>query len=397
MPKDPAPKVTPKQVIAYRLQVHNLADLLPKTLDEAALLQAVGVCGLQNSPPGAWQTAVFNRLPNCTKAQLHTALYQHKSLLQAWSLRGVPLIFPTAEAAAYLAALQAQPEEQPWIYTRGITLALDYLQMSFAELLPLVQAAAHYLDKHTIVSKEKLDSTLAELITPQLPAEKQQLWQAPSMYDQSGRQTVGGAVVSFLLRPCAWQGLVVFGQRQGGSPSFTSYQSWLGQPWPAPEPEAAGRQLVHKFLHCYGPSNQTAFNSWLGCSPRQGKRLWQSVGPETTTVELLGKKYVILHQDLEPLLNVSEPEPRLLLLGPHDPYLEQRDRSLILPDASLHKTVWRTVGNPGVILRGGQIIGVWQHKGREINLQPFISLNPAEKQQLNLLAEALSQFQNSPA
>ena len=397
MPKDPAPKVTPKQVIAYRLQVHNLAEPLPKTLDEAALLQAVGVCGLQNSPPGAWQTAVFNRLPNCTKAQLHTALYQHKSLLQAWSLRGVPLIFPTVEAASYLAALQAQPEEQPWIYTRGITLALDYLQMSFAELLQLVQAAAHYLDKHTIVSKEKLDSTLAELITPQLPAEKQQLWQAPSMYDQSGRQTVGGAVVSFLLRPCAWQGLVVFGQRQGGSPSFTSYQSWLGQPWPAPEPEAAGRQLVHKFLHCYGLSNQTAFNSWLGCSPRQGKRLWQSIGPETTTVELLGKKYVILHQDLEPLLNASEPEPRLLLLGPHDPYLEQRDRSLILPDASLHKTVWRTVGNPGVILRGGQIIGVWQHKGREINLQPFISLNPAEKQHLNLLAEALSQFQNTPA
>lgn len=96
---------------------------------------------------------------------------------------------------------------------------------------------------------------------------------------------------------------------------------------------------MRKFLHCYGPSNQTAFNSWLGCSPRQGKRLWQSLSAKVATV-------------------------------------------------------WRTISNPGVILRGGQIIGLWQHKGWQIDLQAFEPLSIAEKQQLQKLIEALLDFKN---
>ena len=48
---------------------------------------------------------------------------------------------------------------------------------------------------------------------PVLPAEKRDLWNQPSMYGSPDKQTVGGAVVSFLLRPCAFMGLVVFGRR----------------------------------------------------------------------------------------------------------------------------------------------------------------------------------------
>lgn len=105
----------------------------------------------------------------------------------------------------------------------------------------------------------------------------------------------------------------------------------------------------------------------------------------------------MLQQDIEPLLNSTRPEPRLLLLGPHDPYLEQRDRKLILPDSSLHKTVWRTISNPGVILRGGQIIGIWQHKSPEIKLQAFEPLSISEKQHLQKLIEALLTSKTKPA
>ena len=48
-----------------------------------------------------------------------------------------------------------------------------------------------------------------------------------SMYGNPERQTVGGAVVSFLLRPCAFMGLVVL-QAEGYQPTFTSYKSWTG-------------------------------------------------------------------------------------------------------------------------------------------------------------------------
>ena len=144
-------ELSARQIRAHRLRAHHLDQKYPF----CELLAVAGTCGLQNSPPGAWETAAFCRLKNCTLPQLHQALYQKKELLQAWSIRGVPLIFPTADSDVFLSALIAQDGEEPWIYTKGIGLALDHLGMSFSELLPLVESTAEYLEDHTIKSKEE--------------------------------------------------------------------------------------------------------------------------------------------------------------------------------------------------------------------------------------------------
>lgn len=75
-----------EQIRAYRLRAHHLDQQLPSN----GLERAAGACGLQNSPPGAWETAAFNRLADCTLEGLRAALYEEKNLLQAWSYRGVP-------------------------------------------------------------------------------------------------------------------------------------------------------------------------------------------------------------------------------------------------------------------------------------------------------------------
>ena len=54
---------------------------------------------------------------------------------------------------------------------------------------------------------------LAERVADLLPPERRARWNYPSMYGSPDKQTVGGAAVSFLLRPCAFGGQVVFGQR----------------------------------------------------------------------------------------------------------------------------------------------------------------------------------------
>lgn len=66
--------VTSEQIRAHRLHAHHLDKKLPLT----ALETAVGACGLQNSPPGTWETALFNRIESCTLQDLHKALYQQK-------------------------------------------------------------------------------------------------------------------------------------------------------------------------------------------------------------------------------------------------------------------------------------------------------------------------------
>lgn len=290
---------------------------------------AAGACGVQNSPPGAWETALFNRVEGCTLPELHDALYRRKTLLQAWSYRGVPVVFPTAESGIFLSPLAALKGEAPWIYTRGIALALEHLQMSFDSLLPLVKQAAGYLDAHTVQGKETLDRVLADAVREHLPSEKRTLWDAPSMYGAPDRQTVGGAAVSFLLRPCSFSGLVVFGCRRGGSPTFASFRSWLGR---APEtPPDADRLLVRKFLHCHGPSTPALLAEWLGCSPAQARRLWNSVAQELEPVSVEGKARWLLSADRDALAHPCGPQERLLLLGPHDPYLDTRDRTCCCP------------------------------------------------------------------
>lgn len=252
--------ITPEQIRAFRLRAHHLDRKLPP----GALEAAASVCGFQNSPPGAWETALWNRVEGCTLQAAQDALYREKRLLQAWSVRGVPLVFPAAESGVFLAPLAAAAGETPWIYTRGITAALDFLGMAFDDLLPLVLQAAEYLETHTVTRKEALDAALAEIAEAALPAEKLPLWRAPSMYGP--RQTVGGAVVSFMLRPCAFRFRVVFGARDGIHPTFTSFRRWTGH-MPAVPPDAEKR-LVQKFLHAHGPADVSAFGAWLGCSGR---------------------------------------------------------------------------------------------------------------------------------
>ena len=219
--------------------------------------------------------------------------------------------------------------------------------------------AARALDDCTVRSKEELDRFLARQVAPCLPAEKRARWEDPSMYGSPDRQTVGGAAVSFLLRPCSFLGLVAFGRREGISPTFTSLKRWTGRGIPPlPRPE---KELVRRFLRCSGPANLDAFTNWLGSCPGQAKRLWAGVAEELAPVLVEGKQRYLLSAELE-TLRQSQPGGGIRLLGPHDPYLDLRDRALILPDVPRQRIVWRTAANPGVILWDGRVAGIWKTK-----------------------------------
>ena len=75
---------------------------------------------MQNTPPGAWEAALFNRVPTCGLRDMERLLDEDKALVQAWSMRGAPVVFPTSASAAFLGALVPQGDE-PWIYTRVLS------------------------------------------------------------------------------------------------------------------------------------------------------------------------------------------------------------------------------------------------------------------------------------
>ena len=84
-------ELTMEQIRYYRLHAHHFG---PFFMEPADLMSVTGACGLQNTPPGAWETALFNRIPAYSKL-LPISCFADKHLLQAWSLRGLPLVFPS--------------------------------------------------------------------------------------------------------------------------------------------------------------------------------------------------------------------------------------------------------------------------------------------------------------
>ena len=387
-------ELTLEQIRYFRLHAHHLDQAYPC----GEIMRAVGACGMQNSPPGAWETALFNRVPGCGLKEMERLLYEEKTLLQAWSLRGIPVVFPAGESRIFLSALIPQGEE-PWIYTNGIGLALDYLDMTFGEVLERLEQVMPQLDGRTLTGKTALDQTLAAWMTPLIPAEKRERWSHPSMYGSPDKQTVGGAAVSFLLRPCSYSGLVVFGQREGISPTFTSYKSWLGHPLPDADRSGAEKELVRKFLHCYGPATSDSFARWLGCSGKQARRMWNAVSEEMEPVFLAdcpdtGKKRFILSEDRALLFSPPSPERELLLLGGHDPFLDQRDRAVLQPDPARQKQIWKLVSNPGAVVCRGRVIGTWSGKKKNRGMEIGMTLweKPCGTEKLQDLAEACAAF-----
>lgn len=382
-------RISREQARRFRLHAHHL-DTWYQTAD---LGPVAGACGFQNSPPGAWEAALHNRIPALTRDDMRRLLEEEKTLLQAWSFRGAPVVFPTAESDAFLSALVARDAE-PWIYTRGIQLALDALQMPFEEALRLLKQVMPNLEGETLTGKTDLDQTLAGWIQTLLPEAQRERWNSPSMYGNPERQTVGGAVVSFLLRPCAYLGLVVFGERRGISPTFTTYHNWTGH---ALEQTGLPEQrLVRKYLHCYGPASPGGLADWLGCSTSQARRIWQTVAGELEAVALEGRERYILSEDRALLQSPPPLERPAHLLSGHDPYLCLQDRELILDHRARQRQIWRTVSNPGAVLWKGEVVGIWSSKKQGAGLELAITLwndTKLEKRELQALGEDYARFQ----
>ena len=69
---------------------------------------------------------------------------------------------------------------------------------------------------------------------------------------------------------------------------------------------------------------------------------------------------------------------------------------MLLEDRALQKLVWKTVGNPGVVLKNGRAAGIWKAKTQkdnvEISIRLFEAFQAAEKKAIERLAGEYADF-----
>lgn len=152
-----------------------------------------------------------------------------------------------------------------------------------------------------------------------------------------------------------------------------------------PDSPAAGAELAHRFLRLVGAGRNADLAAWLGYRPGETKRLWEAaLSDSVVSVQVGSRTYSALTSDID-ALREAEARDAIHLLPPLDPYL-LGDRELVVPDRAHQRQVWRSVANPGVILRGIEVVGTWRQRMTGdrlgIRLTPFGSLTNSDRRQL---------------
>ncbi|GAA1325142.1 hypothetical protein GCM10009659_24770 [Leucobacter albus] len=364
--------------------------------EHAALIAAAARCGVQNSPPGSAILALHARAGGVTREAFTAAITDEHTLLQTWSLRGAPYIFPTADAALYTAGVLPPTEAAGRRFLPGVVPALDALGLTLEAASDLVQAeiadvlAGRALDIH------ELGHEIAPLIAARLTDTQRAHWNSEGPHAPG--QSIGEAVVHFCMRIVTLRGVACIAPREERRARFVLVSEFLGDAlpgWPAGPAgpaEAARAELLRRYLRCYGPATRASFAAWLGVGAGDASAWWDLLEDELAPVELpaggnAGEAW-LLAADLPALAAADLPQrsaaqPDMRLLPPGDPYLRAWDRDTIVAPAE-QGALWRNVGGPGALLIDGEVRGTWRPSKRgstlTVKVTPFAALSVAQRE-----------------
>ena len=138
------------------------------------------------------------------------------------------------------------------------------------------------------------------------------------------------------------------------------------------------RALLEAYLRVNGPTTRTLYRDWVGCSTETVTELWRGLQVVRVTVD--GRRTDLTEALLDELGTAPLAEG-VVLVPPHDPYLRQVDRTLLVPDSARRREVWRSLSPPGALLVDGEVAGTWRYRrgDSQLTLTPFASLSRARR------------------
>lgn len=117
-----------------------------------------------------------------------------------------------------------------------------------------------------------------------------------------------------------------------------------------------GTEVDWAYLTLLGPAGPAEVAGYLQVRPADLSELWPD---GLTEVDLDGRSTWLPSEQIDALA-APVPAEVVRLLSPFDPYLQARDRDLIVPDRAAQKVLWPILGRPGVVFVDGEVAGVWR-------------------------------------
>jgi hypothetical protein len=129
---------------------------------------------------------------------------------------------------------------------------------------------------------------------------------------------------------------------------------------PSRRVERPRMELARAYLRVNGSTTRTVLRDWAGWGTETVAGLWSDLGP-LVRVAVDGRRHDVPEALVDEVAAAPEAEG-VVLVPPHDPYLRQVDRTLLVPDSARRREVWRALSPPGALLVDGEVAGTWRYR-----------------------------------
>jgi hypothetical protein len=331
-------------VLAWRLR----RQLLLRDADSTAEAVVRRLAGVQAQVMAAAERAVAVRTPHPRPDALAQGLAQG-TLVRTWVMRGTLHVVAADELATYLAPLAAARTWEKGSWQKAFVDA--------GSMARIAEVAGEVLDGGAL-TREELAAAVVERTGDATLAE----------HLNSG----WGAV----LKPLAWQGLLVQGPPREGRVTFTRPAIDL------PPVEEAGPAAVLAYLGAYGPATPGGFDDWLlrGATPKKVLRGWFSelaARGDLVEVTVEGEPRWARAADADELA-AARPDTSTRLLPAFDQYvLGPGTKDPHVLDPRHRSEVSRAAGwIAPVVVHAGRVVGTWDEADGAVRVRLFPQAPP---------------------
>jgi hypothetical protein len=325
----------------------------------------------------AAELSLAERVEGITRHDVRDALWERRSLVKTWTLRGTLHLHPADELPLWYAAARAVSPTEPqelaaWVDPKGElhpALGHDVVQEIRAALLEA-------LDGRCLLREE----LAAEVV-----------------------QRVGSKARGRLLSGFAFFGGADLcqGPPQGSKITLARPDQWLER-WDEVDEQEALREVCRRYLRTYGPATPKDFREWFTSrqfKPADARALFDSIANELEVVDVEGRDAFVLVGDTD----FPQPEASVRLLPEYDVYvMGVRERDQLVPEEVRRQIAahgrGKYEGPAGVrfLMIDGVASGLWERKkrGKRIELQvtPSRKLTRAERAGIDTEAERVGAF-----
>jgi uncharacterized protein YcaQ len=348
---------------------HHLVERAPRE----EMLDVVGrIGGLHAQVMSSAELTLHARVDGLERDAVADALWENRTLVKLWAMRGTLHLLPASELDTWLGALGTYDHylKKAWLKGFGVTEE---------ELEALIEAIVQALDGRPL-TREELGAAVAKIAgNPELAEKVQGSW-GP------------------YLKPASFRGGLCFGPSEGQKVTFTRPDSWLGRRVEPGDPEEAVRDVTRRHLGAFGPATREDLGRWWYAQPAKAGRMLEALGDEAVEVDVDGTAGWMLREHAEEAAAEEPPKRVVRLLPGFDMWVigAARDAAALL-DPAEKKRVYRNQGwiSP-VLLVNGRMEGVWKHerKGKRLTvaIEPFGKLPKWARKEAEGEAERVAEF-----